>query len=312
MIFALQILAIFGLIACGWFARKSGRISATGTSEMARLATDIIYPALIFFSITRLQAHELQAHFWLPIWVMGIGLVGLGLGLIAVQFMKPIAPERARAFLFHAMMNNYVFLPLPLVLFLYGERGVALLVFSSIGYEFILWTIGVFLFTREASLRARLKELASPPLITLIASLAIVFVRDHFSLEWTGLAAALATSLVFVAEMLGQATVALSVIVAGSRFAVLQARTMRSGAVWVVTGLRLILVPMVLIPIILQLQLEETARGILLITAVMPSAMVSVLFSERYGGDSEFIAGGLLLTHLCALVTVPLFLAWLL
>ena len=38
--------------------------------------------------------------------------------------------------------------------------------------------------------------------------------------------------------------------------------------------------------------------------------MVSVLFSERYGGDTDFIAGGLLLTHLGALVTVPLFLAW--
>ena len=45
-------------------------------------------------------------------------------------------------------MNNYLFLPLPLVLFRYGEKGVALLVFASLGYEVLLWSLGVMLFSR--------------------------------------------------------------------------------------------------------------------------------------------------------------------
>jgi predicted permease len=65
-----------------------------------------------------------------------------------------------------------------------------------------------------------------------------------------------------------------------------------------------------MIPLLRWMPMDDTARGILIIVAVMPSAMVSALFSERYGGDTDFIAGGLLLTHLWALVTVPLFLAW--
>ena len=65
-----------------------------------------------------------------------------------------------------------------------------------------------------------------------------------------------------------------------------------------------------MIPILGLIPMDPVARGILFIVSVMPSAMVSVLFSERYGGDVDFIAGGLLLTHLWALVTVPLFLAW--
>ena len=69
-------------------------------------------------------------------------------------------------------------------------------------------------------------------------------------------------------------------------------------------------VPLLAIPLLPWIPLSDPARGILVIIAVMPSAMVSVLFSERYGGDTDFIAGGLLLTHLWALVTVPLFLAW--
>jgi len=86
--------------------------------------------------------------------------------------------------------------------------------------------------------------------------------------------------------------------------------TMLGWRVWFVAAIRLVAVPLAMIPLLGAIPMDPVARGILCIVAVMPSAMVSVLFSERYGGDTDFIAGGLLLTHLGALVTVPLFLAW--
>lgn len=310
MIFAFQILAVFGLIACGYVARKRGIVSAQGTTELARLTTDIIYPALIFVSITRLSAGDLLSNWALPLLVMVIALVGLLLGLLAVRLTTPAPRATTKAFLFHCLMNNYLFLPLPLVLFIFGEHGVALLVFSSVGYELILWTLGVFLFTNDARFLERLRELLSPPFVTLMLSLFWVGARDTFGLVATGHLAALGESLVFIAQILGQATVAIAVIVAGSRFAVLKANTMLNHRIWLLSAIRLLLVPLLLIPVLHYLPLDEMVRGILIIIAVMPSAMVSVLFSERYGGDSEFIAGGLLLTHAWALITVPLFLAW--
>lgn len=310
MVFTLQILAVFGLIACGFYARKRGIVTGQGTSELARLITDIIYPALIFVSVIRLSADDLAANALLPLLVMVIALVGFGLGLVAVRFLGRVAPETARAFLFHCLINNYLFLPLPLVLFLYGDRGVALLVYSSIGYEVLVWTLGVFLFTRGITIRQRARQLASPPFLTLVGSLTLVMVRDRFGIELTGLSASLAESFVFIAQMLGQATVAVSVIIAGSRFAVLKWQTITGWRIWFASVIRLILVPLILLPLLHWIPLDPTARGILCVVAVMPSAMVSIIFSERFGGDSEFIAGGLLLTHLWALITVPLFLAW--
>lgn len=311
MTFALQILSIFALIGCGFLARKRGMVSAQGTGELAHLATDMVYPALIFVSIIQLSADDLIGNALLPLLVMVIAFVGFGLGLIAVRFIGRVHPETGRAFLFHCLMNNYLFLPLPLVLFLYGERGVALLVYSSVGYELILWTLGVFLFTgKGASPGTRLKEMISPPFVVLLMSLTLVFVRDLFAIELRGVVASLAESLVFVAHMLGQGTVAISVIVAGSRFAVLKTETMLGWRIWLVSVIRLVIVPLVLLPLLFALPLEPTTRGILIIVAVMPSAMVSIIFSERYGGDSEFIAGGLLLTNIWAILTVPLFLAF--
>ncbi len=310
MTFALQIFCVFGLIACGFYARKRGILSAQGTRELAQLATDIIYPALIFVSITSLSTTDLRANILLPLCVLGIALTGLLLGLIAVQFLGPIAPATARAFLFHCMVNNYLFLPMPLVLFLFGERGVALLVYSSIGYELILWTVGIFLFRRATTPGEQFRYLMSPPFITLMASMLWVLLRDTLGIEWQGLLASLAESIVFVARLMGQATVPVAVLIVGSRFAVLRAGTMLGWRLWLLSAIRLVVIPLVLFPLLWWVPLDATARGVVFIVAVMPSAMTSVVFSERFGGDTEFIAGGLLLTHLWALITVPLLLAW--
>ncbi len=311
MVFFFQIVCVLGLVACGFYARRRGLLTAQGTNDLARVSLALVYPALIFVSITQLSLADLRAHLVLPLLTMAIAMAGLGLGLLAVRFLGRVPADTARAFLFHCLVNNYLFLPLPLVLFRYGDRGVALLVFGSVGYELLLWSLGVMLFSRAERKRDRLKSLFSPPFVTLLASLALVAVRDL--LPWPAPPAWLALGAqTFRAglQTLGAATIALAMLVAGSRFAVMEFETMLGWRVWFVAAIRLVAVPLAMIPLLGAIPMDPVARGILCIVAVMPSAMVSVLFSERYGGDTDFIAGGLLLTHLGALVTVPLFLAW--
>lgn len=311
MIFFYQILCVLGLVATGVVARRRGMLSAQGTNDLAHIALSLVYPALIFVSITQLSLADLRTNVSLPLLAMVIAMTGFGLGLIAIRWLGRVPPATSRAFLFHCLINNYSFLPLPLVLFRYGDKGVGLLVFSSVGFELLLWSLGVMLFTRAERKRDRLKSLFSPPLITLVFSLAVVVIRD--SVSWPAPPQALALAArTFHAGLstLGAATIALSMLVAGSRFAMLKFETMLGWRVWFVSAIRLLAVPLIIIPLLALLPMDSTARGILCIIAVMPSAMVSVLFSERYGGDTDFIAGGLLLTHLWALITVPLLLAW--
>lgn len=311
MIFFYQILCVLGLVATGVVARRRGMLSAQGTNDLAHIALSLVYPALIFVSITQLSLADLRTNVSLPLLAMVIAMTGFGLGLIAIRWLGRVPPATSRAFLFHCLINNYSFLPLPLVFFRYGDKGVGLLVFSSVGFELLLWSLGVMLFTRAERKRDRLKSLFSPPLITLVFSLAVVVIRDSVSWPAPPQALALAARTLHAGlSTLGAATIALSMLVAGSRFAMLKFETMLGWRVWFVSAIRLLAVPLIIIPLLALLPMDSTARGILCIIAVMPSAMVSVLFSERYGGDTDFIAGGLLLTHLWAVVTVPLFLAW--
>ena len=311
MIFFYQIIGILLLVGVGFYARRRGLLSAQGTNDIARVSISLIYPALVFTSITRLSISDLAANITLPLLVMVIALSGFGLGLLVLRFLRPPSPETARAFLFHCLINNYLFLPLPLILFRYGEHGVALLVFASVGYEMILWTLGVMLFSKAERKRDSLKSLVSPPFIALLAGLALIFIRPYIPNDslpaWLLLAARTFRDTL---QVLGAATIAIAMLVAGSRFAVLRFSTILGWRVWLVSAIRLLAVPLLTIPVLSLVPLDEIARSILFIIAVMPSAMVSVLFSERYGGDTEFVAGGVLLTHLWAILTVPLLLAW--
>lgn len=311
-----QIIAILLLMGSGFLARRLGWLSERGTSELTRVLVNLVYPALIIASVPRLSARDLAENWLMPLMALVLAMTGLVLGALALRFLK--APSRSMhgSFLFQSVFNNYLFLALPLVLLLWGQHGVALLVYSSVVFEIALWTLGVFLLTRDLSLGERRRSLLNPALCVLMLTMAFVVLRDTV-LGWRddawpagGWAGELVHVVLFAADTLGQGTVAISMLIAGSRLATLHPGAVVEGRVWLLAAVRLVAVPAVVIPVLQWVPLQEIARGVLIVSAVMPCAVVSVFFSERFGGDKEFIAGSLLLTHLAALVTVPLFLAW--
>ena len=316
MNYILQVLFILVLMGIGFAARKRGTISAVGTSEMVRVLIAIIYPCLIFSSVTQLEAQELAGNWIMPVMAIAIAGTGFVLGLISLRFMKEVNQQRASAFLFQNTINNYLFLPLPLVMLLWGTEGVALLVFASMGFELTVWTVGVFLFNRSSNLAKGIRMMFGPPLIALIFSIAWVCVRDLAAPELpaSGFLADLATRLLdlfyFGAETVGKATVAVSMLVSGSRIAALDVKAAFDWHVWLVSALRLVVTPVLFILLLQVIPMGEMAYGILAVVAVMPAAVASLVFSERFGGDSDFIATTLLITHLGAIVTIPLLLAW--
>jgi len=316
MNYILQVLFVLALMATGFVARRRGVVSAVGTSEMVRILISVIYPCLIFSSVTRLNAQELSANWIMPVMALVIAGTGLLLGLAALRWMKGVDHHRATAFLFQNTINNYLFLPLPLVMLVWGGEGVALLVFASMGFELTVWTVGVFLFNRSSRLTEGIRMMFGPPLIALIFSIGWVCVRDltGLTLPADGAAAEFVRRVrdlfIYGAETIGKATVAVSMMVSGSRIAALNAKAAFDRHVWILSTLRLVVTPVIFILLLKQIPMDPMAYGILCVVAVMPAAVTSLVFSERFGGDSDFIASTLLVTHLGAIVTIPLLLAW--
>lgn len=312
MNYILQILFVLLLMSIGWIARKRNVISEAGTAELARLLISFIYPAMIFYSITRLSPQQLARNWSLPLLSMAVFCIGLAMGWLTLRWMKPVDSKRSAAFLFQSTFNNCLFLPLPLVLLMWGTEGVALLVFAAFGFELTVWTIGAFLFNRSGRLSDGFRMALGPPLIMLLFSIAWICVRDlsPWRLPDNAVLTRMVDLLYFGAESIGRATIAVSMIIAGSRIATLKGGLINDPHVWIVSTLRLVAVPVIFILLINQIPMEMLPRNILILIAVMPVSVTSLVFSERFSGDSDFMAATLLTTHLGAVITVPLLLAW--
>ncbi len=309
-----QILAILLLLGVGALCRWGRLITAEGTRDLSKILMSVVYPALILRSILGASLDELLANWELPLLAMALALIGYALGWGVLLARRGDPPATRHAFLYHCLVNNYLFLPLPIVMVFFGDQGVALLIFSSLGMEVIIWTLGIAQFARGASWRAHLRMMRAPAPMTLLFSIALVAVRDSgwLPIDFNHPAPFLRhmlTTGTFLLTAIGQATVILGFLVGGSRLAQLHPRQLNHALGWIVAGIRLVAVPALMWCLLRLLPLDATARGVFLVVATMPAAINSVVMSERYGGDTDFMAGSMLLTHLLALATIPFFLS---
>jgi len=308
----LRILATFLMIGVGFLARRKGQITNETTRQLSHLLTTFFYPALIFTSMTRnFDLRGLGAYWILPVGGFAIMLLGFTLGVIIEKFIHRPQAGTENAFLFQCTINNYSFLPLPIALMLWGEPGVAGIIFSSLGSESALWTLGLFAISGRSVNAQSIKRIISPPLVTIGLSVAWIVLRDILPSGFMDILTRPAlqnpAEAAFEAmRMLGSATIPIAMVMAGSRMAGLHPKHLFSVDKSIVAALRLLVVPALVVLALAVIPVSGDIRRTLLLVATMPSAVASVIFSELYNEDAEFAAACILLTHILCIPTIPL------
>ncbi len=309
-----RLLSTFLMIAVGYIARKRGLITNDTTRQLSRLLTAFFYPPLIFHSMTRnFDGRGLIQNWPLPLGAFSIMLAGFCLGLFIERFVLKPSPGREHAFLFQCTINNFSFLPLPLALMLWGEIGVAGIIFSSLGSELALWTLGLFSISGRKVDAQSFKRMISPPLVTIAVALLWILLRDSAPPALlapldTPAMQSIGASLLDALRMLGAATIPVAMVVAGSRMASLRVNHIISLEKAVVSILRLLVIPALTVLALHLIPVAPDIRRTLILVATMPSAVSSVIFAELYGEDAEFAAACVLLTHILCLLTIPIWL----
>ncbi len=292
-----KLLTLFLLMFLGGAVRKMGIIDNNGEKYLSVLLVDIFWPALIFTSITgTLTRSDILENLMLPILAMVTILTGAAIGYAAAG-LTGYRDARRRSFLFQSMMNNFVFMVLPFALLFLPKRGAGLLFVHNLGIILLLWTfcVPVLRGDHKQSLGQSLKTLAGNP--TIIVTLIAIF------LVLTGLNRSLPGFVVNSIELTGSSTVAIAMIVAGSRIAGEGIKALRLD-VWnlLIALIRLILVPGVLLG--LSLLLWQTGRfkpetlTIFMLVNIVPVGVFSVSLANRYNTAPELMAQSVALTHI--------------
>ena len=211
--------------------------------------------------------------------------------------------EQKRAFAVTTGLQNYGFIPIPIVLALYPDAYVivGVLLMHSVGVELALWTAGVMILSgKRTSLWRRLLNV---PLITTVICLIINFlglgVEVHAKLEGT-------------CNMLGNCAVPLSLLLIGATINDLINDSkekifnqQRSAEAILAIIMRMLFLPMAILLYAKFSEISPELKKVLVIQAAMPAAVFPIILTKEYGGDTNTSVRIVIVTTLLSVITIP-------
>jgi len=312
----LNILAMFLVILVGWVARRRGYLTAETTGALSRFVVDLTMPALILTQMLKTVTLEsLRQDWYLPL----LGAAVLGLSFVVGWLTAPVLSDRGErnTFMFLVMVANWVYLPLPIVQALYGDRGVQLLLLSNLGAQLMLWTLGVWSLRGGRPDLSALRELTrNPGLVATAAGIGIALVPGMSLLAQTGAAGGVplqvGRTLYTAMELVGGLTIPLSLVMTGAQLGELDLADHRpTRTLYGVLLARLALAPLLVVALgvcIAQLgaPIPLEPRMVSYLIACMPVAISCSIFTERFGGSTSLAARTIFYSTLISIATVPL------
>jgi predicted permease len=292
--------SVFLVTALGAYLRKIGRLSEQADKSMMWLAINILYPALIVNSILKNPALDVLENIFLPP-IMGFGsvMISLGLGFLFLRFAKLRSQSEEKSFLVSNALNNYGFLPIPLILALYNRETLGVLFVHNIGVDIAIWSVCILILSRHDTLLQRMKNLVNAPL----TAIAISIFLTYFDLDEH------VPSVVFkTTALLGQAAIPVALMLVGSLMYEAKNSTAFSDGWWLITSslaIRVVLFPICYLALVWAIPMTLELKQVMIVEAAQPAAMLPIVLCKKYDASPQVAFIVLLVTSLASLLTMP-------
>lgn len=281
-----SVVEVLVLVGAAWIYARRLRPDLDGT---LRLAMHIFTPCLIFTAIldSQLPAGDVAKAMAATLIQIGSGLI---LGWCALSLL---GWKTKRELLLPIAFVNSANLPFPLLLANFGPEGLSLGVVSFTVTTTVLFTLGVLLLHGKNRIRDAFRE---PALWAAVAAgiLRILNLKPP-------------DALLMAPRLAGMAAVPLMLVLFGESLSRARMTAMRDSVA--VTVVRFLSGAAALMITLLVLRPEGLLRGVLILYAFLPPAMVNVIVTRKAGRDDRMVASAVLLATLAAIPLLPLLLA---
>jgi malate permease and related proteins len=296
----LLVLPVFAIIGVGVAARRVHWIEGDAEASLIRFAVNVCFPCLIFESVVGNAALRSSSNLVVPP-LVGFGLAWLSLsaGKIVAKLIGLQVGTGRRTFALAVGINNYGFLPFPIMVSIWGQESTGVLLVHNIGVEIALWTLGMLTLT-GLSIREGWRRLISPITITIVAALIC---------NLTGLAPP--AVLMNAVHLLAVCSIPLGLVMTGVSLAnfLSEPRQLFDPKVSIASiVLRLGILPIVFLLVAKYLPCSVELKRVILVQGAMPTAMTSAILARLYGGHPRTAVQIILGTTACGLFLIPLWL----
>jgi len=298
----LAIAQILIMGACGYGLVKRGFMDEPGLNLLTRLLINFFLPVFMFYQFTHNFNFTDFPHWWMfPLIGLAIVTGGLMAGRIVLLFCPWI--KSRREFLALVIFQNSGYIPLMLVTTLFSggdaQRLYVYIFLLLIGFNAMMWSLGVWLLAKRKGEGLNPKNLNNPPLMAMLGSLLIIF------LGWDKI---IPQTILVPAQLFSQCALPIAMIVIGGNLAQIKLGDVHLGTITVVVSTKLILLPLIALGLILIFPMDEVTSLLILIETIVPSAVTLSIIARYYQVEEKIINQGIFYSHLASLVTMPTFL----
>ena len=279
------ILPVFFVIGIGYYLGKKD--PNFNTDFITTLAGNVGTPAMIFYTITStgVTLETFIEYFTYALIIIGgFAVVGLiVLTLMKKDFVSELPP---------LILPNTGNMGIPICLFAYGTEGLGIA--SAIASVIILlhFTLGVLLAKKSFSLKILITNM---PIYGIIAAVIVLY----YDWEVPGF-------VVNTTFLLTYATIFLVLMSLGIALTKLKVVSWLNASI--LSGVRIIIGPIIGFGLIKYLNLTGLAAGVLLIQSAMPSAILTYLVGSMYSEKRvvDSIASVIVTSTLMSFITIPI------
>lgn len=289
----LLILPDFLLIALGWMLLHRWGLNASFFRDLEKLVYFVLFPALLFQSITKTPISPSQAYTLLQATV-ALTVCGVALAWLAVPVLRPDAAAHASLAQTAYRFNTYMGLSLAGALGATAQTTMAIL----LGFAIPLVNVAaVHSLARQKNGRIML-EIVRNPLI-LATTLGLVWNLAGLPIPQT-----IDTTL----GRLGACAIAIGLLCVGAALSFDASRGRERLMAWMIAA-RLLVMPIAAIIIGYALHLPPTEHQVLLLFAALPTASSAHVLAARMGGQPQVVAVTMTIGTVLSAVTLPVWLS---
>lgn len=296
-------LQVFILGAIGYALVKTKFLKTEGLELLSGLVINIILPA---FNFSQIIAHFQPERFsnWWVFPLLGFGMTLGGFFLASTVLLVTPGFKSKREFKALVAFQNSGYMPLTILAAFPPSEAIAqlnvyILIFL-IGFDILLWTLGVWLLTSEKKGCCDWKKLLNPPMLATIAALILMF---------THVGGHIPQVILKPVKMLGDCLLPLIMVVLGGNFALTEIKKIPVWDVAAVVLTKLIFYPVIMLIFLAAVPVSHMIGFLLILEAAVPCANTLSVITRYYRtANQDFINQSLFFTNVLSVLTIPLFL----
>lgn len=301
---ASAMLQIFILGFIGYTLTKKKFITEDNVRFLAKMVISLFFPLFVFVNLISSFDFSSYPNWWkFPL----ISLIVTAAGFLTAKTFLKMYKELEkfkREFVSLVTFQNSGYLPLILVALLLPqgnrEQMFIYIFLFLLGFNIMMWSVGVFYLTVDTKNNFKLRSLFNPPVIAIISALLLIAIGLHKIIPHF---------LIGPLKMIGECALPLAIMVVGANLALIDTSSKSNlKDVFQAVVAKLIFMPLLFFGLILLIKPSYHIALLLLLQAAMPSAVSPSMIMRHYDKKDNIVSLGIFWTHVISLLTIPIFL----